>query len=718
MRGLHRLVSKRTLALVAFGVLVTFTGVKGTADTMTPPVAPKQPHVRTLHGDKFDDDYFWLREKTNPAVTKYLEAENAYTTSVMQPFAALQDTLYKEMLGRIKQTDLSVPARDGAYFYYSRTEEGKQYNIFCRKKGGLDAPEEIYLDVNELAKGHAFMGIGSLEISDDANLAAYSTDITGFREYRLQVKDLRSGQALPDTVEKVTSIAWASDNKTLFYTTPDAAKRPYRLYRHVIGTTAHDLLYEEKDERFSLRVSRSRSKAYLFLDIGSHTTSEVRFLKADTPAADWTLIAARKADHEYDVDHRGDLFYIRTNRDGRNFALMTAPVTSATPDHWTVLIAHRPDVMLANVTLFENHLVLSERMQGLPQIGVMNLKTNETHRISFPEPAYSATPTPTPAFDTNVVRFAYESFITPPTIYDYDMDTKQAMQLKQTEVLGGYDPKQYQSERVWVTAPDGVKVPVSIVYKRDVKKDGTAPLYLTAYGSYGISSAVRFSSTRVSLLDRGFVCALAHIRGGGDLGKPWHDDGRMMHKRNTFTDFIASAEYLVAEKYGSKDRLVIEGGSAGGLLMGAVANMRPDLFKAVIAHVPFVDVINTMSDDTLPLTVGEYEEWGNPAVKAEYDYIKSYCPYTNLAAKAYPAILVETSLNDSQVMYWEPAKYVARLRTLKTDRHPLLLKTNMAAGHGGASGRYDRLHEIAFDYAFIFWQTGIAGTTTGTGASE
>jgi oligopeptidase B len=674
--------------------------------------------VRTLHGDKFDDDYFWLREKTNPAVTKYLEAENAYTTSVMQPFAALQDTLYKEMLGRIKQTDLSVPARDGAYFYYSRTEEGKQYNIFCRKKGSLDAPEEIYLDVNELAKGHPFMGVGNLEISDDANLAAYSTDITGFREYRLQVKDLRSGQALPDTVEKVTSIAWAADNKTLFYTTPDAAKRPYRLYRHVIGSTTHDLLYEEKDERFSLRVSRSRSKAYLFLDIGSHTTSEVRFLKADTPATDWTLIAARKADHEYDVDHRGDLFYIRTNRDGRNFALVTAPVTSPGPDHWTVLVAHRPDVMLSSVTLFENHLVMSERMQGLPVIAVTSLKTNETHRISLPEPTYSVTATPTPAFDTNVLRFAYESFITPPTVYDYDMDTKQAMQLKQTEVLGGYDPKQYQSERVWVTASDGVKVPVSLVYKRDVKKDGTAPVYLTAYGSYGISSAVRFSSTRVSLLDRGFVCALAHIRGGGDLGKPWHDQGRMMNKRNTFTDFIASAEYLVAQKYGSKDRLVIEGGSAGGLLMGAVANLRPDLFKAVIAHVPFVDVINTMSDDTLPLTVGEYEEWGNPAVKAEYVYIKTYCPYTNLAAKAYPAILVETSLNDSQVMYWEPAKYVARLRTLKTDRHPLLLKTNMAAGHGGASGRYDRLHEIAFDYAFILWQTGIAGTTTGTGASE
>jgi len=511
---------------------------------------------------------------------------------------------------------------------------------------------------------------------------------------------------LPDTVEKVTSIAWAADNKTLFYTTPDAAKRSYRLYRHVMGSSAHDLLYEEKDERFSISVSRSRSKRYLFLDAGSHTASEVRYLRADQPMGDWTLVAERKAEHQYDVDHRGDLFYIRTNRDGRNFALVTAPVTQAGPDHWTVLVPHRPDVMLQNVTLFADHLVLTEREDGLPQIRVTNLRTNDSHRVAFPEPTYSVAPTPPPEFDTKVLRYTYESFVTPSSVFDYDMDAKTSTLLKQTEILGGFDKTRYVSERVWATAPDGVKVPVSIVMRRDVKKDGTAPLYLTAYGSYGISSAVRFSSTRVSLLDRGFVCALAHIRGGGDLGKPWHDQGKMLHKKNTFTDFIASAEYLVAQKFGARDRLVIEGGSAGGLLMGAVTNMRPDLFKAVIAHVPFVDVINTMSDETLPLTVGEFEEWGNPAKKDEYEYMKSYCPYTNLAAKAYPALLVETSLNDSQVMYWEPAKYVAKLRTLKTDQHPLLLKTNMAAGHGGASGRYDRLHEIAFDYAFILWQAG------------
>jgi oligopeptidase B len=707
MRNRGMLVRVRVLMLLGCGLIGP--SLQGTPDVMSaPPVAKKIPHVRELHGDKFEDDYYWLREKTNPDVTQYLEAENAYTTGVMKPFATLQDTLYKEMLGRIKQTDLSVPGRDGAFFYYSRTEEGKQYTIFCRKKGSLDASEEIYLDVNELAKGQKFMAVGALHISDDGNLAAYSTDSTGFREYRLQVKDLRTGQVLADTVEKVTSIAWAADNKTLFYTTPDAAKRSYRLYRHVLGSSAHDLLYEETDERFSVSVSRSRSKAYLFLDAGSHTASEVRYLRADAPMGDWTIVAPRKADHEYDVDHRGDTFYIRTNRDGRNFALMTAPVTAAGPDHWTVMVPHRPNVMLQNVTLFANHLVLTEREDGLPQISVTNLATHKTHRVAFPEPAYSAIPTPPPQFDTNVLRYTYESFITPSSVFDYDMDTKKATLLKETEVLGGYDSKKYVSERAWATSPDGVKVPISIVMRRDVKKDGTAPLYLTAYGSYGISSAVRFASTRLSLLDRGFVCALAHIRGGGDLGKPWHDQGRMMHKKNTFIDFIASAEYLVAQKYGAKDRLVIEGGSAGGLLMGAVTNMRPDLFKAVIAHVPFVDVINTMSDESLPLTVGEFEEWGNPAKnKDEYEYMKSYCPYTNLAAKSYPALLVETSLNDSQVMYWEPAKYVARLRTLKTDQHPLLLKTNMAAGHGGASGRYDRLHEIAFDYAFILWQAGV-----------
>jgi oligopeptidase B len=681
--------------------------VEVTARDVAPPVAPKVPKVRELHGDKFVDDYFWLREKTNPEVVKYLEAENAYTEAVMKPLEPLQDQLYKEMLARIKETDLTVPARDGEYFYYSRTEQGKQYPIYCRKKGSFDAAEEVYLDVNELAKGHKYMGIGALEVSDDGHLLAYSTDVTGFREYALHVKDLRSGQVLPDTVEKVMSVGWAKDNKTLFYTTPDKAKRSYRLHRHVIGTAAHDLLYEEKDERFSVYVSRSRSKDYLWMEIGSLTASEVRYLPSDQPAGEWKLVAGREVDHQYDVDHRGDLFYIRTNKDGRNFALATAPVTNPAKSNWTVVVPHRPDVMLQGVILFKNHLVLAERQDALPQLRVTNLISNDTHRIAFPEPVYSAFPTPTPEFDTNVLRYSYQSFIKPNSVFDYDMDKKEAKLLKQTEVLGGYDATQYASERIQATASDGTKVPVSIVYRKGLKKDGTAPLYLTAYGSYGSSSNVTFSSNRLSILDRGAVYALAHIRGGGDLGKPWHDQGRMMKKKNTFTDFIACAEHLVAQKFGAQNRLVVEGGSAGGLLMGAVVNLRPDLFKAVISHVPFVDVINTLSDETLPLTVGEFEEWGNPAKKDEYDYIKTYDPYTNLAAKAYPSMLVKTSLHDSQVMYWEPAKYVARLRTLKTDANPLLLKTNMAAGHGGSSGRYDRLKEVAFDYAFMFWQMGL-----------
>jgi oligopeptidase B len=681
---------------------------EGAERDVTPPVATKIPKIRELHGDRFEDDYYWLRDKSNPEVTKYLQAENAYTDAVMKPLEGLQEQLYKELVARIKETDLSVPFRDGGYFYYSRTEQGKQYPIHCRKKGSLDAAEEIYLDVNALAKGHPFMGIGSLDVSDDGNMLAYSTDITGFREYALHVKDLRTGAVLPDTVEKVTSVAWANDNKTLFYTTPDAAKRPYRLYRHVIGESAHDLLYEEKDERFSTNISRSRSKEYLWFDVGSHTASEVRYLKADRPKDDFTLIAAREVNQEYDVDHRGDLFYIRTNKDGRNFALATAPAANPVKANWTMLVPHRADVMLQGVTLFKNHLVLFEREGGLPHIRVTNFTTNATHRIAFPEPAYTAMPTATPEFDTNVLRYVYQSFITPNSTFDYDMDAKTAKLLKQTEVLGGYDPKAYASERIHATASDGTKIPVSIVYRKTTKRDGTAPLYLTAYGSYGSSSNVGFSSNRLSLLDRGVVYALAHIRGGGDLGKPWHDQGRMLNKKNTFTDFIAVSEHLIAQKYGAKDRFVIEGGSAGGLLMGAVTNMRPDLFKAVVAHVPFVDVINSMSDASLPLTVGEFEEWGNPAKnKDEYEYMKSYCPYTNLAAKAYPTILVKTSLNDSQVMYWEPAKYVARLRTLKTDTNPLLLKTNMAAGHGGASGRYDRLKEVAFDYSFMLWQMGL-----------
>jgi oligopeptidase B len=676
-----------------------------------PPVAKKKPTLRELHGDRFVDDYFWLREKTNPEVISYLEAENAHAASVMGPFSELQATLYKEMLGRIKETDLSVPVRDGGYYYYSRTEQGRQYPIYCRRKGSLDALEECYLDVNALARGESFMSVGAMSVSDDGHLLAYTTDTTGFRDYTLFIRDLRTGELLEQPARRVTSIDWAADNRTLFYTTTDAAKRPYRLHRHTLGGDADPVLYEETDERFSIHVGRSRSKAMLVLDIGSLTTSEVHYLPADRPAGDWKLIAPRTDNHEYEVEHRGDQFFVRTNRDGRNFALAVAPAADPSPGQWKVVVPHRADVMLQGLLAFEGQTVLFERANGLPRFRVAKAGAEASDAwtsLPFPEPAYSVSPGANPEFATGTFRYTYQSPVTPPSVFDYDFATGQATLLKETEVLGGYDRTRYTSERIEATAKDGTKVPITVVALKSVKRDGQAPIYLTAYGSYGFPSEATFSSNKFSLIDRGVVVAIAHIRGGGDLGKAWHDQGRMLHKKNSFTDFIAAAEHLVAQKYGAAHSVAIEGGSAGGLLVGAVANMRPELFKVVVAQVPFVDVINTMTDATLPLTVGEFEEWGNPAAsKAEYDYIKSYDPYRNLKAQAYPAMLVKTSLNDSQVMYWEPAKYVARLRTLKTDTRPLVFKTNMAAGHGGSSGRYDRLKEVAFDYSFILWQLGV-----------
>ncbi|HWW92855.1 MAG TPA: S9 family peptidase [Vicinamibacteria bacterium] len=673
-----------------------------------PPVAPKAPKVDVLHGDRRVDDYFWLRDKTNPAVAAYLQAENAYTDAVMKPTAALREALYKEMLARIKETDESVPYRKGGYWYYSRTEQGKQYPIHCRRKGSREAPEAITLDLNQLAEGQKFMALGSYAVSDDASLLAYSTDNTGFRQYTLQVKDLRTGEVGPLRAERTGSVAWCADNKTLFYTVEEeSTKRQYRLYRHRLGTSAHDLVYEEGDEAFSVSVHRTRSLRYLILSVSSHTTSEARYLPADEPGGDWRLIAPRLPDEEYDIDHHGDLFYIRTNDRGRNFRLVSASVGSPSREHWREVVPHRSEVMLEGVDVFRDHYILSEREDGLPQFRVAHLRTGEAHRLAFPEPVYSAFAGPNPEFDTATFRYSYQSLVTPSSVFDYDLERRESTLLKQTEVLGGYEAARYRSERGHATAPDGVRIPLSIVYKEGLKRDGHAPLYLYGYGAYGFPLPIAFSSNRLSLLDRGVVMAFAHVRGGGDLGKPWHDDGRMMKKRNTFTDFIAAAEFLIAENFTRADRLVIEGASAGGLLMGAVANARPDLFKAVVLKVPFLDVINTMLDETLPLTVGEFEEWGNPKKKEEYDYLKTYCPYTNLEAKAYPAMLVKTSFHDSQVMYWEPAKYVARLRTLKTDPRLLLLKINLEAGHGGASGRYDFLHEVAFDYAFILGQLGI-----------
>jgi oligopeptidase B len=674
-----------------------------------PPPTEKKPKTTEINGDRLVDNYFWLREKTNPAVIAHLEAENAYTTAVMKPTEALQDKLYNEILSHIKQTDTNVPYRSGAHFYYSRTVEGKQYPIYCRKRGSLTAPEEILLDLNELAKGQKFMAVNSFAPSDDGTLLAYSTDNTGYRQYTLQIKNLTTGELLPEKIERVDDLAWATDNKTLFYVTEDAVtKRNDKMFRHVLGTDKYELLYDEKDELFDLGVQRTRDKAVIMLGAFSKTSTEFRYISANDPNAAWKTILTRQADHEYDVEHRGDLFYIRTNKGAKNFRLVTAPVSDPSEKNWKEFVAHRPLVKIEGVDLFKDHAVLSEWENGLQQIEVVDFKTNKNQRIRFPEPVYAAGLSTNREFDTNVLRYNYQSLVTPSSVFDYDMNTGQATLLKQTEVPGGFDKANYKSERVFATANDGTKIPMSVVYKRDVKLDGTAPMLLYAYGSYGIPISPTFSAGRLALLDRGVIYVIAHIRGGGELGEPWREAGRMMNKMNTFTDFIACADHLVKQKYTSSDRLVIQGGSAGGLLMGAVTNMRPDLFKAVVAQVPFVDVLNTMLDASLPLTTSEYIEWGNPNEKPAYEYMKKYSPYDNVHPANYPAMLVKVSLNDSQVPYWEGAKFVAKIRELKTDHNPLLLKTNMGAGHGGASGRYDAIHEAAFDYAFMLWQMGLA----------
>jgi len=741
----------------------------GTDALPEPPVAARKPVEHLLHGDLRIDEYSWLREKEDPAVLHHLEAENAYTDAILKPSEAFQEFLYHEMLSRIQQTDLSVPYRLRGYLYSTKTMEGQQYPLRLRRPVCDEAAEEsagdqILLDLNALAKGQSFLGLGCFEISDDNHLLAYSTDTTGFRQYTLEIKDLRSGEILPFRAERVTSAAWSAGNH-LFYVVEDAVtKRSHRLYRHTLGDSAPDpLLYEESDERFRIDIERTRSGAYLLLVANSHTTSEIRFLSATSPFGEFRLIAPRVDNHEYYVDHHPsvpslvsgmslasspteDAFLIRTNSGGRTFRLVATLVTSPDRSNWRELIPNRPAVMLSAAEPFRRHLVLFERENGLPFLRILPLFSTDvavskepgpelqlrhdaspntgalapgelgshppsllaaSYRIPFAEPAYNAAPGANPEFDQSHFRYTYESFITPRSVFDFDVATRTSNLQKQQPVLGGYDPSRYKIERLHATASDGTQIPLSFVSRKETPRDGSAPLHLYGYGSYGLSVPVNFNSNRFSLLDRGVSYAIAHIRGGGELGKPWHDAGRMHHKLNTFTDFTASAEFLIANKYTSSGKLTIQGGSAGGLLMGAVTNLRPDLFHAVISQVPFVDVLNTMLDATLPLTVGEYEEWGNPQIAADYFYMKSYCPYTNLARKSYPAMLVKTGLNDSQVMYWEPAKYVAKLRTLKTDSNALLFKINMGAGHGGASGRYDYLREIALDYAFLLSQLGI-----------
>jgi len=685
-----------------------------------PPVARKVPTETSLHGVVLTDDYAWLRDKQNPEVTAYLEAENAYAEAVMAPLDGLREDLYREMLSHMKQTDVSVPFRDGDWWYYTRTEEGLQYGIHCRTHGAPsateDTPEQVVLDGNKLAEGHAFFAIGDTDITDDARWLAYSTDTTGFRQYTLRIKDLATGETLPGEVERVGSVVWAADNRTLFYTVEDEEqKRQYQIWRHSRGTPHSEdvLVYQEDDERFNLGAGRTRDGRFLVMESASHITSEAWLLAADKPEGAFSVVSPRQDEHEYSIDHRNGLLFIRTNDAGRNFRLVTAPVATPGREHWTERIPHRGDVMLEDVDLFAGFFVACEREDGLPRLRIWRFpgdgpEAAPAGEIAFPEPAYSAQPHMNCNFDATTFRYAYQSLVSPSSVYEYDLASGASTLLKQLEIPGGFDRTLYASERIHATASDGVEVPVSLVYRMDQRQKGRNPLYVYGYGSYGYSLPLGFSSNRLSLLDRGVVLAYAHIRGGGDLGKPWHDAGKMLVKRNTFTDFIAVVEHLTASGYGDPARVAIEGGSAGGLLMGAVVNLRPDLFRAVVSHVPFVDVMNTMLDATLPLTVPEYEEWGNPNEETYFHYMLSYSPYENLKSASYPSMLVKTSLHDSQVMYWEPAKYVAKLRTLKTDNNPLLLVTNMQAGHGGASGRYDYLKEIALDYAFLLKELGIA----------
>ncbi len=672
------------------------------------PVARRQSKVLARFGERRLDPYHWLRDKTDPQVLAYLDAENRYTEAATAPLAPLRDKLYAEMLARIQQTDETVPYRRHGWWYYVRDVEGLQYPIYCRRRGSMEAPEEVLLDENALAEGRAYTALGMFDVSPDGTRLAYTVDYTGFRQYTLHVKDLVTGKLLRDTAARVTSTAWAADSRTLFYVEEhETTKRSFRLHRLTLGGP-DEAVYEERDELYDLGVCDSRSEAYVVLACVSKDTTEIHVLDAREPGGRFRVLVPRRAGHEYYVEHRGDEFFIRTNDRGRNFRLVRAPVADPSPRNWKQVVAHRPLVMLEEVDVFRDFWIAVERDKGLLKLRVTDFVTGRGRHIAFDEAVYSAHPGTNAEFDTDRFRFVYESLVTPRSVYEHALATGENLLLKRYKVLGDYDPARYASEAIVAVAADGTRVPISLVYRKSLRGKAPQPLLLYGYGAYGYPMDPYFSSNRVSLLDRGVIFAIAHVRGGGDRGKTWHDAGKLLKKKNTFTDFIACAESLVRRGYTAPDRLVIQGGSAGGLLMGAVANLRPELFKAVVSQVPFLDVVTTMLDPTLPLTVPEYLEWGDPNERRFYRYMRSYSPYDNLARRAYPAMLVETSLNDSQVMYWEPAKYVAKLRTLKTDSNPLLLKTEMEAGHGGASGRYDALRDLAFTLSFVLDQVGLA----------
>jgi oligopeptidase B len=697
---------RRTVLSFAFAALAP----QAAAQQPKPPVAQQIARVDTLHGDVRTDDYFWLRQKTNPKVIAYLDSENAYTAAGMRHTEALQDKLYHEMLGRLRETDLSVPYRENGYWYYERTEQGKAYPILCRKHGSLDAKEEVYLDENALGAGKKFFHVGDDAVSPDGSKLVYLQDTTALRVYTLLVKDLKTGQTLADTLGQIVpGLAWANDNRTIFYSTADSARRNNAVWRHVIGQprSSDVKVFQDDDVLNNVYVARSKSGKFVFISDDGFTSSEWRVIPTTDPAATPRVIAPRRANVEYTVDHIDGAFLMVTNDSARNFKIVRIPENDFSRSKWTDWVPHNDSVFIRGIEPFRHFVVVSERSAGLARLRVIDLATHGVHYITFPEPAYGVFPTQNAEFDSQTLRFQYSSLLTPLSTYDYDLATHQRVLKKRVEVPG-YDSSQYEVRRLMVPVRDGVRVPVSMIVHKGWTQDGSHPLLLYAYGSYGVITEPVFNSPVLSLVDRGFAYAIAHVRGGQEMGRQWYDDGKMMNKKNTFNDFVDVAEYLEQQKFTNANKLVANGGSAGGLLMGAITNMRPDLFRAVVADVPFVDVINTMMDASLPLTAQEWQQWGDPHIKAQYEYMKTYSPYDNVEHKAYPWLLVTTSLNDSQVMYWEPAKWVARLRTMKTDSNPLYLKVNMAGGHGGSSGRYDRLHEIAFRDAFMLDAVGMA----------
>ena len=679
--------------------------------TATPPIAAKKPKDLTIHGHTRVDEYFWLNDRENPEVIKYLTDENTYTKAIMADTDTFQAKLYKEMRSRIKEDDTSVPYKDNGYWYYTRYEEGKEYAIHCRKKGTMEGAEEILLNENELAEGHDYFSAGGLTVSDDNKWLSFSIDTVSRRLYTIHFKNLETGEILAESIPNSEGgVAWAADNKTVFYAKKDLQTlRTPEIYRHVVGTaaTTDKLIFTEEDDTFNCSVWRSRSKAKIFIGSYQTVSTEYRMLDASKPEGEFVLIEPRSRDHEYSVTDFGDKLYIVTNLEAKNFRLMEAPVKSPGRKNWKEVIAHRPETLLEGVEMFKDFMVLEERTNGLSMLRIRKQSTGEEHYVNFGEAAYTTYLSTNREFDTDKLRYGYSSMTTPWSTFEYGMATKERTLLKEQPVIGTFKKENYTTERIMATATDGTKVPISIVYRKGVKKDGSAPLLLYAYGSYGASMDAYFSSTNLSLLDRGFIYAIAHIRGGEEMGRQWYEDGKLLKKKNTFTDFIDCGEHLIKSGYTSKGKLFAMGGSAGGLLMGAVVNMRPDLWKGVVAAVPFVDVVTTMLDESIPLTTGEYDEWGNPNVKEYYDYIRSYSPYDNVEAKEYPNMLVTTGLHDSQVQYWEPAKWVARLRDRKTGDNLLLLHTNMEAGHGGASGRFESLKETALEFAFIFKLMGI-----------